>query len=113
MSFHVPAYLSGKPKGESGIGNSAADLSLGYPPAIEKRDGAFAWYEQKTHTDYAFGIVTYKTDNLIYYTLVTTDDDRDYVAFGKNLLEKAEKIGYNVLLPITNANGESISVSRS
>lgn len=97
LSLHVPAYLSGKPQGESGIGNSAADLSLGYPPAIEKRDGAFAWYEQKTHTDYAFGIVTYKTDNLIYYTLVTTDDDRDYVAFGKNLLEKAEKIGYNVL----------------
>ena len=97
LSFHVPAYLSGKPKDESGIGNSAADLSLGYPSATEKRDGAFAWYEQKTHTDYAFGIVTYETNGLIYYTLVTTDDNRDYVAFGKNLLEKAAKIGYNAL----------------
>ena len=97
LSFHVPTYLSGKPQGGSGIGDNASELSLGYPPAVEKKDGAFRWYEQKTHTDYAFGIVTMESDGVIFYALVTTDDDKDYIAYGKNLLRKAEKTGHEKL----------------
>ncbi len=98
VAFHVPAYLSGKPKGKSGIGNSAANLSLAYPEAVHRKNGAFCWYEQPTCTDYSFGIVTYETNGVIYYALVTTDDDRDYIAYGKNMLKNAAKFGYEDLL---------------
>lgn len=100
IAFHVPAYLSGKPKGESGIDDEASGLSLAYPKAVEKREGLFRWYEQSTHTDYSFGIVTMETDGAIFYALVTTDDDRDYIVYGKNLLKKAADLGCENLFAI-------------
>ena len=98
VDFHVPAYLSGKAKGKSELHDGASELSFSYPEAEFKKSGAFRWYEQNTHTDYSFGIITYETDGVIFYALVTTDDDRDYVAYGKNMLKNAAKFGYDDLL---------------
>lgn len=98
ISFHIPAYLSGKAKGKSGLDDGASDLSFAYPEAVEKKSGGFRWFEQSTHTDYSFGIITYETDGLIFYALVTTDDSRDYIAYGKNMLKNAVRYGYDELL---------------
>ena len=98
INLHVPAYLSGKPEGGSGIGDNAGKMSLGYPEARFFENDGFKWYEQNTHTDYSFGIVTYKTGDEIYYTLVTTDDDKNYINCAKNLLLKASEKGYGKIL---------------
>ena len=98
INLHVPAYLSGKPEGGSGIGNNADKMSLGYPEARFFENDGFKWYEQNTRTDYSFGIATYKTGDEIYYTLVTTDDDKNYINYAKNLLLKASEKGYGKLL---------------
>lgn len=98
INLHVPAYLSGKPEGGSGIGDNADKMSLGYPEARFFENDGFKWYEQNTRTDYSFGIVTYKTGDEIYYTLVTTDDDKNYIKYAKNLLLKASEKGYGKLL---------------
>lgn len=96
-SFHIPIYLSGEAYNNSGIGNPKESISLGYPRAKIKEDGGYKWYEQNTLTDYSFGIVTLKVGNELYYTLATTDDDKDYVAYGKKVLCDASKIGFNEL----------------
>lgn len=98
INLHVPAYLSGKPEGGSGIGDNAGKMSLGYPKVRFFENDGFKWYEQNTHTDYSFGIVTYKTGDEIYYTLVTTDDDKNYINCAKNLLVKASEKGYGKFL---------------
>ena len=98
INLHVPAYLSGKPEGGSGIGDNADKMSLGYPEARFFENDGFKWYEQNTRTDYSFGIVTYKTGDEIYYALVTTDDDKNYINCAKNLLLKASGKGYGKLL---------------
>lgn len=97
INLHVPAYLSGKPEGGSGLGDNAGKMSLDYPKAeLLEKDG-FKWYEQNTHTDYSFGIVTYKTGDEIYYTLATTDDDKNYIEYAKNLLTEAAEKGFDKL----------------
>ncbi len=98
INLHVPAYLSGKPEGGSGIGDNADKMSLGYPEARFFENDGFKWYEQNTRTDYSFGIATYKTGDEIYYALVTTDDDKNYINYAKNLLLKASEKGYGKLL---------------
>ena len=98
INLHVPAYLSGKPEGGSGIGDNADKMSLGYPEARFFENDGFKWYEQNTRTDYSFGVVTYKTGDEIYYALVTTDDDKNYINYAKNLLLKASGKGYGKLL---------------
>lgn len=94
--FHVPEYLSNQSKNGSGIGNDTG-VTLGYPAAELKRDGNFKWYEQTTFTDYAFGIAALKRDNVIYYTLATTDDAEDYVAYAKGELSAAADKGFDAL----------------
>ena len=93
LRLHVPAYLSGMPQNGSGLEDNSANMSLKYPPAVMKSDGKFTWYEQNTHTKYAFGIIVYESDGVIYYTLVTTDDDEDYIAYGKKMLLNAAQCG--------------------
>ena len=96
--LHVPTYLSSYPSGQSAIGDGADKMSLGYPKATFKAEDGFSWYKQNTHTDYSFGIVTYKRGDTLYYTLTTTDDDKDYISFAKNKLKCASNIGYEKLL---------------
>lgn len=93
LRLHVPAYLSGMPQNGSGLEDNSEKMSLKYPPAVMKSDGKFTWYEQNTHTKYAFGIIVYETDGVIYYTLVTTDDDKNYIAYGKKMLLEAAEYG--------------------
>lgn len=96
--FSIPEYLSGAE--ENGIcdGDSLSSRAIfGYPPAEQKAQDGFQWYEQKTHTDYAFGIVTLRTGNEIYYTLSTTDDAPDYIVNAKKHLMSAAETGYDKL----------------
>lgn len=95
-SFHIPTYLSGAAQNGSGIGDDEG-VTLGYPRAAVMRDGYFKWYEQSTHTDYAFGIVALDVGNEIYYTLSTTDDSPDYISYGKNSLKEAAGKGFDGL----------------
>ena len=100
LRLHVPAYLSGMPQNGSGLEDNLANMSLKYPPAVMKSDGKFTWYEQNTHTKYAFGIIVYESDGVIYYTLVTTDDDEDYIAYGKKMLLNAAQCGVERLFAL-------------
>lgn len=95
-SIHIPTYLSGNSQNSSGIGENKS-VSLGYPQAEVKTEGGYKWYEQKTHTDYAFGIVTLEKGDEIYYTLATTDDDCDYVGYAKAMLDSAAQKGFDGL----------------
>lgn len=95
--FHIPKYLSEKTKNASGIGNPEEERSFGYPPAEIKADGAYGWYEQKTHTEYCYGIVTYRKGNVIYYTLASSNDDENYVQDAKNRLKRAAETGFEKL----------------
>ena len=97
LKLHVPTYLSSASETGSGIGDKDVGVTLGYPKAEIKTDGDFKWYEQNTHTDYSFGIVTKNVGDEIYYTLATTDDDKDYVSFAKNALDAAAEIGFDKL----------------
>ena len=97
INLHIPAYLSGKPEGGSGLGDNAGEMSLDYPKAKFFEKDGFKWYEQNTHTDYSFGIATYRAKNEIYYTLATTDDDKDYIGYAKKLLLQAAEKGYEKL----------------
>ena len=94
INLHVPAYLSGKPECGSGIGDNADKMSLGYPKAKFFEKDGFKWYEQNTHTDYSFGIVTYRAGDEIYYTLATTDDDKDYIGYAEKILTNAAEKGF-------------------
>ena len=100
LRLYVPAYLSGMPQNGSGLEDNSANMSLKYPPAVMKSDGKFTWYEQNTHTKYAFGIIVYESDGVIYYTLVTTDDDEDYIAYGKKMLLNAAQCGVERLFAL-------------
>jgi len=94
ISFHIPTYLSGDCSREK---SEVEGLTLGYPNAEIKKNGSYKWYEQRTHTDYSFGTVTKKVDNVIYYTLATTDDDADYISVAKQALSAAARIGFEEL----------------
>lgn len=89
--------MSEKTKNASGIGNPEEERSFGYPPAEIKADGAYGWYEQKTHTEYCYGIVTYRKGNVIYYTLASSNDDENYVQAAKNRLKRAAESGFEKL----------------
>ncbi len=97
INLHLPAYLSGKPECGSGIGDNADKMSLGYPKAKFFEKDGFKWYEQNTHTDYSFGIVTYRAGDEIYYTLATTDDDKDYIGYAEKILTNAAEKGFDKL----------------
>lgn len=97
LKLHVPTYLSSASETGSGIGDKDVGVTLGYPKAELKTSGDFKWYEQNTHTDYSFGIVTKNVGDEIYYTLATTDDDKDYVSFAKNSLNATAEIGFDKL----------------
>ena len=97
LKLHVPTYLSFASETGSGIGDKDVGVTLGYPKAELKTNGDFKWYEQKTHTDYSFGIAVKIVGDEIYYTLATTDDDKDYVSFAKNALDAAAEIGFDKL----------------
>lgn len=87
IAFHVPEYLSA----------TEEENGLEYPRAQEKREGNFTWFEQKTRTDYAFGIVVYQKGSEAYYTLATTDDREDYIECAKEALISAADQGFETL----------------
>ena len=94
--LNIPDYLSGT-EGTCEGDSLSSRVTFGYPPAVVRERDGFLWYEQKTHTDYGFGIVTCRKGNEIYYTLATTDDDGDYIGYAKKRLERAAEAGYEKL----------------
>ena len=97
VKFHIPAYLTNLSENGSGIGSEDVGVTLGYPVARIKQDGGYARYEQDTHTEYSFGIVIKKVGDEVYYTLATTDDDKDYVGYAEKALSAAAEIGFDGL----------------
>ena len=86
LNFHTPEYLC---------------ESLGYPSAEIVKEEDFTVYRQNTLTDFSYGVVVYekraKAYTDLYFTIVTTNDSNDFIAYGKKTLEKASQKGYNGL----------------
>lgn len=91
LNFHTPEYLGEK---ESGF-------YLGYPTAEMIKEKEFTVYRQNTLTDFSYAVVAYekraKAYTDIYFTIVTTTDSNDFIAYGKKTLEKASRKGYESL----------------
>ena len=97
LNIHLPKYLS-KPEGKDAFDENGG---FGYPQAEVKKDGEFTYYEQKTFTDFSFGIVvlTKKKGNLsqVYFTIATSEDGKDFIASAKSQLLEVFEIGYENL----------------
>ena len=91
LSFHTPEYLGEK---ESGC-------YLGYPAAEITKEEEFTIYRQNTLTDFSYAVVVCekRTDAYsdLYFTIVTTNDSKDFIAYAKKSLEKASRKGYQSL----------------
>lgn len=91
LNFHTPLYLGEKKDG----------LCFNYPAAKIVKDGEFTVYCQNTATDYAYAVIVCEkresdyTD--MFFTVVTTEDNKDYIAYGKNVLSAAIKKGFESL----------------
>lgn len=103
LELHIPDYISGDENGKcgnnSGIGNKDVDYCLHYPRACVIRDGEFTYYEQKTYTDFTYGIAVLRKDygdfSELYFTVAAGDNDP--VAAAKAELEGLADIGYEAL----------------
>ena len=89
IDIHIPSYLS-------------EEKELNYPKSEVIRDGDYLYFKQDTHTEYNYAMILYvkkcKDYDEIYYTVSTSDDDRDCLAHGMLELKTAEQIGYEALL---------------
>lgn len=102
VRLHIPTYISGDEKGEcsnnSGVGAADWASCLGYPRAETVTDGDFCYYQQKTFTDFEYGIVTYRKNcgnyTELYFTIVTNTDGKDYIALAKQQLLSVASVGY-------------------
>ena len=105
LRLHIPDYISGDENGEVGAnaGDSAEQSNgcLHYPRAtIEQADG-FTYYRQATATEFSYGLVVYERAfegyKELYFTIATSADAEDFIAFAKEELIQAAKIGYDDL----------------
>ncbi len=102
--LHIPGYISGN-KEDSELsqddGTSATQQLLNYPEAKVEIDGEYVFYKQNSLTDYSYTLMLKKVKNGgnfdIYYTVITTDDDKDVVSYAKKILDKASAKGYDAL----------------
>ena len=105
VNIHIPTYISGDENGacanNSGVGAADWASCLAYPRAEIVKDGDFTYYEQKTFTDFEYGVVVYRKQSggyaELYFTIVTNADDKDYIASAKKELLSAAEIGYENL----------------
>ncbi|MBQ8374092.1 MAG: glycoside hydrolase N-terminal domain-containing protein [Clostridia bacterium] len=104
LDIQIPLYLSGDESGaaanNSGVG-SYKEGCLRYPRAKVISEDGYTYYEQKTHTDFAFGVVALRVEfdgySEIYYTLATNADGENFIDRAKNELAKISLIGYETL----------------
>ncbi len=104
--LHIPGYISGDENGEWGAisavsGKRETDNCMGYPRAEIVREGAFIFYEQKTHTDYRYGTVVLRQKTadgeLLYFTVASTDDGENFIEDAKKFLVSMSENGYETL----------------
>ncbi len=112
LNIHIPSYFSGDKDGKcttasglitnEGVVQVIDNGCLGYPRTEVIKDGEFTYYTQNTLTDYSFALIvlTKKKDGYdeIYYTITTTEDDKAYLRYGKELLFESATLGYERLL---------------
>lgn len=103
--FVIPYYISGNTeleKDEQASFTVQYDRILNYPPTTIIEDGEFTYFKQKTLTDYEYGVViltkNYEEYTDIYYDIVTTDDNLDYIEYGKDRLISFANEGFDKLL---------------
>lgn len=106
FTIHIPEYISGDENGccyvKSDPYAPAVNRCLAYPRAEIVSDGEFTYYQQKTHTDYEYGIVVLKKESGmgysdVYYTVVTNKDDGEYITFAKKQLQEISSVGFETL----------------
>ncbi len=92
MNVHIPEYISG-------AGDEKTHLH--YPKAEVITDGEYVYYDQQTHTDYRYGIVTLQKQREgyteLYYTVATNETTKDYIKAAKAELAAAAQCGYERL----------------
>lgn len=106
LDIHIPDYISGDENGmcalNTGLDEDAENWCLQYPRSKVERDGEFTYYVQKTHTDYTYTVTVLSkksTDcTYLFYTISTTDDAPDVLAFAKSELLSAYEVGFDKLL---------------
>lgn len=106
VNLHIPRYISGgeevEKKDFAGEGLLNYDYCLGYPKAEITKENGYVYYVQKTHTDYEYALIVYidetESRSDIYYTVVTSEDDKNVLEYGKKLLLSAKNEGYDKLL---------------
>lgn len=100
LDIHIPGYISDTANQD--VAPSLITSSLKYPKAAIQRDADYIWYEQETHTDYRYGIVVYQEkhaeETLLYFTIATSDDGKDFIRDAKQTLVSAAQAGYELLL---------------
>lgn len=93
LRLRVPTYLS---RTEESVGKYNFD----YPRAVMKKEGEYVWYEQNTHTNFRFGIVTFQKRfaeyTEIYYTLAAGNDKHCFLK-AKEELQSVANVGYDIL----------------
>ena len=106
LDIHIPDYISGDEFGRcalnTGLDEDAENWCMQYPRSKVVRDGDFIYYVQKTHTEYTYTLIAMekKLSDLseIYYTVATTDDAADVLAYAKDELVAVASIGYEALV---------------
>lgn len=102
LNLRIPNYISG--------GNDTVDIQdcaeqngrcLNYPKAKIVREGNFIYYNQKTATDFSYGIVVYEKNcngyKELYFTIATNNDSDNFIDSAKETLKNAANIGYDAL----------------
>ena len=101
IDINIPAYISAGRSKEEQENPLLRKKLLAYPLAEIIRDGEFIYYDQKTFTDFRYGIVAMKkeldTYSELYFTIATNKDGDDFISKAKDELISAYNIGYDAL----------------
>lgn len=105
LDIHIPDYISGDENGmcalNTGLDEDAENWCMQYPRSKVVTEGDFIYYIQKTHTEYTYTLTAMVKKageySEVYYTVVTTDDAEDVLAYAKNELTSLYEIGYDAL----------------
>lgn len=91
LDVTLPKYLS----------ESEESGGFNYPRAQVIKENGYTYYEQKTFTDFSFGIVAYGKEEEghkeIYFTIATSCDGVDFIQNAKAKLFEISQIGYEKL----------------
>ena len=107
LNRHIPDYISGDENGmcaiNTGLDEEAENWCMQYPRASVVSEDGFTYYHQKTHLDYNYTLMAYERKmpdgvSELYYTVATSDDAEDVLAYAKAELLGIAELGYEKLL---------------